>query len=120
MDWGKDDCVIDLFGKDAHKKISWLKESHNETVNWLISLSDKDRLKVMLSTFEGQGFSRVDNAKPGDCAVGNFSLAVDSIFKLPTPWYAIMHDDHHWYVRMLTCIRAVDYDDDIVVFRCPS
>ena len=118
MQWGKDDCFIDLFGENAHKTISWIKESHNETVGWLISLSEDDRRRLMRSTFEGQGYFKVDKAKPGDCAIGAFLMGVSQEFEMPDPWYAQMGECHNWYIRMLNSYRVVDYVGEIEVYRC--
>ena len=117
MEWGVSDCMIDLFGADAHKKISWLKESHNETVGWVISLSEDDRRLLMCSTFEGQGYIETDKAKPGDYAVGKFLMGVAQEFEMPNPWYAQMGQDHHFYIRMLNCLRVVECVGEIKVYR---
>ena len=120
MEWGKDDCLTDLFGDDAHNKISWLKEGHDETVAWIYSLSGKDRLNLFRNTFLGQGYIKVDSAIPGDAAIGNFSLAVNFDFDFPMPWFAQMGIDHLWYVRMPRNIRVVEYTGAIEIFRCLS
>ena len=120
MNWGVDDCLIDLFGADAHKDISWIKESHDETVGWLISLSERDRWKLMRATFQGQGYFIVDKANPGDCAIGHFMMGVAQEFEMPCPWYAQMGEDHNWYIRMLNCRRVVECVSDIEVYRCRS
>ena len=118
MQWGVNDCFIDLFGEDAHTKISWLKQSHDETVGWLITLSKDDRKKVMHDTFVGQGYVRVDKPKPGDCAIGYFRMGVAQDLEMPNPWYAQFGEDHHWYIRMLTCKRVVEHIGKIEIYRC--
>ena len=118
MQWGVDDCLIDLFGPDAHKNISWIKESHDETVGWLLSLSESDRFNIIRATFEGQGYFRVNEANPGDCGIGNFQMGLDLGFYFPNPWYAQMADDSNWYIRMPACTRVVYCAGDIEVYRC--
>ena len=120
MKWGVSDCVTDLFGDDGHKKLSWLKDSHDETVAWVFSLSEKDRLKLFQDTFLGQGFVKVDIAQPGDAAIGVFAMGVNVDYELPKPWFAQMGVDHLWYVRMPNSIRAVDYLGTIELYRCPQ
>ena len=116
--WGVDDCVTDLFGDDAHHKISWLKKDHNETLAWVLSLSAEDRLNLFRATAEGQGYYRVDKAEPGDGAIGAFRLGVNPDYELKTPWFAQMGVDCHWYMRMPTAIRVVDYVGELEIYRC--
>ena len=118
MKWGTDDCITDLFGDDAHQRISWLKEDHNETLGWVLTLSVEERWDLFRATAEGQGFVRVDKAEPGDGAIGVFRFGVSSQHELPEPWFAQMGIDCHWYVRMPTSIRVVDAQDEIEVYRC--
>ena len=118
MEWGVDDCLIDLFGPDAHKKISWIKGTHNETLEWLLSFSERDRFNIIRATFEGQGYFLVDVAEPGDCAIGNFQMGLDLGFRFPNPWYAQMNDDCNFYIRMPACTRVVKPIGKIVVYRC--
>ena len=117
MKWGNNDCFIELFGENAHKNISWIKQSHNETVGWLMSLPKDDRKLIMCSTFEGQGWVKVDKVKPGDCAIGHFKMGVIQDLELPDPWYARYGHDHHFYIRMVNCKRVAEYIGEIVVYR---
>ena len=118
MEWGIDDCLIDLFGADAHEKISWLKESHNETLGWFLSLPVSDRISLFVATLEGQNYVSVETARPGDVAIGHFKLGVNHDFDLPSPWFAQMWDDHNWYVRLPKSIRIVELIVQIGVYRC--
>ena len=118
MKWGKEDCLTDLFGAEAHKKISWVKETHEETLGWVLTLSESDRLNLFRATAEGQGYIRVDDPKPGDGAIGHFELGVCQEFDLPSPWFAQMWTDCNWYVRLPNSIRTVDFIGEIEVYRC--
>ena len=118
MKWGTEDCLTDLFGDDAHKKISWLRKDHNETLAWVLSLSESDRYDLMRSTAEGQGYVRVDTALPGDGAIGCFHMAINADYDLPSPWFAQMGVDHLWYCRMPRAVRVVDYVGVLEVYRC--
>ena len=118
MQWGIDDCLTDLFGPDAHKKFNWVRETHNETFAWVNSLSERDRLHLFRSIGEGQGFIRVDTAQPDDVAIGHFIPVFAQVFELPVPWFAKLGRDHHWYVRLPTGFKVVDYINDIEVYRC--
>ena len=116
--WGKSDCLVDLFGKECHNRISFVKPDHNETLGWVLSLSEQDRWLLFRSMFEGEGFFRVDKAKPGDGAIANFTMGVHKDIELPPAWFAQMGNDCHWYVRMPRGLRVVDYHGKIEVFRC--
>ena len=118
MEWGKDDCVTDIFGEDAHQRISWLKEDHNDTLLFVLSLTEQERWDLFRATFEGQGFIKVDKAQPGDCAIGIIRMGIDDHSQLPAPWFAQMGVDCNWYMRMPTCIRVVEAYSDIEVYRC--
>ena len=120
MKWGIDDCLIDLFGKQAHKNISWVKESYQDTFYWMLSLSEDDRRRVWAATFEGHGYIRVEKAKPGDCAVGNFIMGVSQDFEMPKAWYAQYGVDHHWYIKLMNCRRVAEHTGDIEIFRWQS
>ena len=120
MKWGSDDCLTDLFGPAAHERISWLKSTHDETVRWVLSMSEQDRGNLFRATLEGQGFVRVDAAEPGDVAIGDFKMSVIADNILPCPWFAVMGTDHNFYVRMPSSTRVVDYDGPIEVYRCQS
>ena len=115
FEWGKSDCLIDIFGDEAHQNISWLKETHNETLGWFLTLSDQERWDLMRATAEGQGHIRVDKAEPGDAAIGFFRMGD---LDLPNPWFAQMGVDCHYYVRMPWGVRVVDYIGTIEVYRC--
>ena len=119
MKWGSDDCVTDLFGDDAHEKITWLKKDHNDMLLWILSLTEAERWKLFRQTAEGQGMVRVDDAEPGDGAIGVFSLGLNYKLNLPVPWFAQMGVDHLWYARMPSGIRVVNYDGTLEVYRCP-
>ena len=119
MEWGKNDCLIDLFGEDAHQKINWVKAEYEETWGWILSLSAEDRLKVWCSTFEGNGYIRVEKPQPGDCAIGNFKMGVIQDLEIPKSWYAQFGNDHHWYIKLLNCRRVAEYVGNIVIFRWP-
>ena len=120
MEWGVNDCLTDFFGDDAHQKILWLKKDHDETVGWILTLSELDRLKLFRDTFKGQGYYSVDKAEPGDAAIGNFRLlGLGKDFELAKPWIAQMGFDCHWYIRIPSGIRVVDYDGSIEILRCP-
>ena len=119
MKWGFDDCLTDLFGDDAHQKISWLKETHNDTLLFVMSLTEEDRLKLFRATFLGQGYTRVENAEPGDAAIGDFKLGINHRLILPPPWFAQMGVDYLWYARMPSGIRVANYEGEIEVYRCP-
>ena len=118
MKWGIDDCLTDLFGDDAHEKISWVKETHNETLLFVLSLTETDRLQLFRATAEGQGYIRVQDAQPGDGAIGTFRMGVSIDHELLSPWFAQMGPDHHWYIRMPHCIRVVDYVGELEIYRC--
>ena len=118
IQWGIDDCLTDLFGPDAHAKISWLKKDHNETLGFALMLTAEERLQLMRATVEGQGFIRVDKAEPGDGAIGTFRMGVNLDFELPAPWFAQMGPDHNWLLRMPNGIRVVEPVGDIEVYRC--
>ena len=118
MQWGIDDCLTDLFGDDAHEKISWVKKSHNDTLKWVLTLSNKERWDLMRATAEGQGHVRVQDSQPGDGAIGEFRISRSSMLQLPTPWFAQKGIDCHWYVRLPKRICVVDYVGEIEVYRC--
>ena len=118
MEWGKDDCLIDLFGVDAHEKISWLKETHNETLGWVLSLPISDRISLFTATLEGQGYVPVKEARPGDVVIGHFKLGVNHDFDLPSPWFAQMWNDNNWYVRLPKMTRVVELIVQVEVYRC--
>ena len=119
MKWGIDDCVTDLFGAGAHQKISWLKDSHKETVLWLLSLSEKERGDLIRFTFQGMGSIQVKSAEPGVAAVGNFFIVGNADYVLPKPWFAKMGVDCHWYVRIPSGFRIVDFVGDLELYKCP-
>ena len=119
IEWGVDDCLIDIFGADAHKNISWVRENHNDTLAFVLTMSETERWDLMRATAEGQGFIRVDKARPGDAAIAHFKMSVIVDYDLLTPWFAQMGNDHLWYVRLPKCLRVVDYTGDIEVYRCP-
>ena len=116
--WGKCDCLIDLFGSDAHDRISWLSDSHNETLGYVVSLSSADRWKLFRDTAVGNKWERISGtAKPGDAAIGKFHPPILKSFTLPNPWFAILDDNYLWHVRLPRGLRVVDHDGEIEVFR---
>ena len=118
MQWGKDDCLTDLFGPDAHQKFNWIKETHNDTFAWVNSLTEQDRWRLFRHLGNGQGYERVEKAQPGDYAIGHFVATVVMDFELPVPWFAKLGTDHLWYVRMPKSLRVVDYVGELEVYRC--
>ena len=118
FEWGKSDCLIDLFGDGIHDRLSFVKGDHNEVLGWVLSLSEKDRWHLFRSIAEGEGWFLVDKAEPGDGAIGVCRMGVSRDFELPAPWFAQMGIDCHWYVRMPWGLRTVDFDENIEVYRC--
>ena len=121
MEWGKSDCLTDIFGDDAHEKISWVKgRRHDELLAWVASLTEFERRDLFRATLRGQEFVKVDIAQPGDTAIGVFFMGINVDYELPKPWVAQMGVDHLWYVRMPRSIRVVDYLGLIEIYRCPQ
>ena len=120
MEWGKNDCLTDIFGDDAHERIGWVKGTHNDVFGWVASLTEYERYDLFRATARGQNFIRVDIAQPGDAAIGNFIMGLNADIELPTPWFAQMGVDFHWYVRMPKGVRVVDYVGVIEAYRCPQ
>ena len=126
MEWGKNDCFIELFGPDAHNRIAWLRESHEATVQYLMLLPSEDRRHLMRSTFAGQNVPEVSGSVRedflvGDIAIGHFDLALGREFQLPDPWIATMGPEYIWWVRVMSgnrSVRALSIDK--VYRRCRS
>ena len=118
FEWGKSDCLIDIFGEGIHERLSFLKDDHNEVLLWVLSLTVQERWDLFRATAQGQGFVRVDKPEPGDAAISIFAMAIDGIYELPQPWFAQMGHDHLWYVRMPKSIRVVDHIGELEVYRC--
>ena len=120
MIWGKDDCLTDILGADAHQKIGWVTQfkSHNDALYFAAALPPEDRWKLFKQTTMAQGWSSVDNPQPGDVGIGGFVPAVGSDFAVMDPWFAVMQVDHLWYVRMPRMNRVV-IAGYIEVYRCP-
>ena len=116
--WRESDCLIDLFGIDAHSRISWVRSTHNETLGYVASLSESDRWKLFRATALGNGWRKVVEALPGDWAIGEFRLALIDTLILPSPWFARLDDDYHWHIRMPNGLRIVDHGKIEVYRRC--
>jgi len=115
--WGEEDCLTDLFGPDAHAKWEWLKDAtHDDAMMFVVGLKGEDRLKLFRSMGEGI-YERVDDPQPGDAAIGNFTMATSDDYELPRPWFAMMGEDYHWYIRMPYGRRVVGHDGNIEVYR---
>ena len=121
VEWGKDDCFVEMFGPSAHETISWLLDDYRETIRYMLILPSEDRRRLFKSTFLGQKFIEVETAKPGDIAIGNFELAVGKELQFPDPWVATMDKNNLWRVRLMNCYRAVEMlSIDKVFRRCHS
>ena len=123
MIWGKDDCLTDILGDEAHHKIGWVEsfQSHNHALAYIASLPVTDRWKLLIETAKGQGWEHVypsEKKKPGDVGIGAFSPSTGGDIMLLLPWFAVMQVDHLWYVRMPNCYRVVA-PKNINVYRCP-
>ena len=118
--WGKDDCLTELIGPDAHTLIGWVEgKSHNDALAFVASLTVDDRWKLFTSTARGQGWFPVDDPRPGDLGIGAFRPAIGQSFRLLEPWFATMQADHLWMVRFPIDNRVVAQPDNLQVFRCP-
>ena len=121
MTWRENDCLIDLFGDDAHEKLNFDYDSHDEALEAVVSLTEDERWDLFRSWWK-HGWVRCDGAaQPGDSAIGNFQMAISRTIELPTPWFAMLGVDNLWYVRMPKQIKAVQHDGQIEVYRlCQS
>ena len=120
MIWGRDDCLIDILGADAHKKIGWVEGySHNQALAFVAALPRHDRYKLFTDTARGQGWQQVNDMLPGDVCIGFMMPVTGNDFALLNPWFAVMQIDFMWYVRLPHSYRAVEPARGVEVYRCP-
>ena len=116
-EWGKRDCLIDLFGDDAHERIKF-GDSHDESFEYVASLSERKRWALFRRLAKENGWRRNNGLyDPGDAAIGNFQMSINRSVELPRPWFAIMGVDFLWYTRMPRSIKVVDCESQIEVYK---
>ena len=117
IQWGKNDCLIDLHSQ-AHERLTYLRDTHDETLEYVAKLSERERWHLCRDTAKRLGYGRVyGEPEIGDGAIADFFLATGHDSRILKPWFATMHDDRHWYARMPRGLRVVDYSGHIEIYR---
>ena len=119
--WKVNDCLMDLFGDDAHEKLKFDYDNHDDAFEYVSSLSKRKRLNLFRQWWTNDWERYYGFAEPGDSAIGNFQMAVNRGVELPAPWFAMLGIDYLWYVRMPRGLRIVEHEGKIEVYRrCPD